>query len=103
MGCPVPKVCKTGAGAAMLEDPDTRGRGRARPPREGERPAGDGQAALGLERRVRRSGVELAHRLVDEAGVAAIGFHPRSAKVQHKGVPDYDARRRAGRVAAARR
>ena len=36
------------------------------------------------------SGVELAHRLVDEAGVAAITFHPRSAKVHHKGVPDYD-------------
>ena len=36
------------------------------------------------------SGFELAHRLVDEAGVAAIGFHPRSAAVHHKGVPDYE-------------
>ena len=35
-------------------------------------------------------GFELAHRLVDEAGVAAIGFHPRSAAVHHKGVPDYE-------------
>ncbi len=35
------------------------------------------------------SGFELAQRLVDEAGVAAIAFHPRSAAVQHKGVPDY--------------
>jgi tRNA-dihydrouridine synthase len=38
----------------------------------------------------RTSGIELAHRLVEEAGVAAITFHPRSAKVHHKGVPDYD-------------
>jgi tRNA-dihydrouridine synthase len=36
------------------------------------------------------SGVTLAHRLVEEAGVAAITFHPRSAKVHHAGVPDYD-------------
>jgi tRNA-dihydrouridine synthase len=35
------------------------------------------------------SGFELAHRLVQEAGVAAIGFHPRSAAVHHKGTPDY--------------
>jgi tRNA-dihydrouridine synthase len=35
-------------------------------------------------------GFDLAHRLVGEAGVSAIGFHPRSAAVHHKGVPDYD-------------
>jgi tRNA-dihydrouridine synthase len=35
-------------------------------------------------------GYDLAHRLVAEAGVAAIGFHPRSAAVHHKGSPDYD-------------
>ena len=35
-------------------------------------------------------GLELARRLVDEAGVAGITFHPRSAAVRHKGVPDYD-------------
>ncbi len=35
------------------------------------------------------SGFDLAHRLVEEAGVAAIAFHPRSASVHHKGVPDY--------------
>ncbi len=35
------------------------------------------------------SGFGLAHRLVGEAGVAAIAFHPRSAAVHHKGAPDY--------------
>ena len=37
-----------------------------------------------------RSGLDVAVRLVREAGVAAIAFHPRSAAVQHKGVPDYE-------------
>jgi tRNA-dihydrouridine synthase len=36
------------------------------------------------------SGFELAHRLVEEARVAAIAFHPRSAAVQHSGVADYE-------------
>jgi tRNA-dihydrouridine synthase B len=36
-----------------------------------------------------REGFELAQRLVADAGVAAIGFHPRSAATQHKGIPDY--------------
>jgi tRNA-dihydrouridine synthase len=33
--------------------------------------------------------LELAKRLVGEAGVAAIALHPRSAAVHHKGSPDY--------------
>jgi tRNA-dihydrouridine synthase len=36
-----------------------------------------------------RSGVELARRLVDEAGVAAITLHPRAAAQHHSGRPDY--------------
>ncbi len=36
-----------------------------------------------------RSGFELAVRLVEEAGVAAVGFHPRAATKGHKGEPDY--------------
>ena len=28
-------------------------------------------------------------RLAEEAGVAAIGFHPRAATIGHKGSPDY--------------
>ena len=42
---------------------------------------------------------EIAIRLVEEAGVAAIGFHPRVAKQGHKGTPDYAmARELAGRI-----
>jgi tRNA-dihydrouridine synthase B len=87
MGCPVRKVCKTGAGAALLDDPDkavaiaTAAREGSGLPvtvklRSGQRP-GD------------RGGVELARRLQDEAGVAGIAFHPRHASQQHKGAPDY--------------
>jgi tRNA-dihydrouridine synthase B len=88
MGCPVPKVCKTGAGAALLDDPDravalaqAAARGSGLPVtvklRSGLRP-GD------------RSGVELAHRLVDEAGVAGLCIHPRHASQRHSGAPDYE-------------
>jgi len=93
MGCPVPKVCKTGAGAAMLDDPD-RAVALARAAVQG---AGDGRrgslpVTVKLRSGVRRgetSGFDLACRLVEEAGVSAIAFHPRSAAVQHKGTPDY--------------
>jgi tRNA-dihydrouridine synthase B len=88
MGCPVPKVCKTGAGAALLDDPDT-AVAVARAACEGS-----GLPVTVKLRSGRRTGetdgFELAHRLVAEAGVAAIGFHPRSAQVHHKGSPDLD-------------
>jgi nifR3 family TIM-barrel protein len=87
MGCPVPKVTKTGAGAAMLKDPDT-AVAVARAAREGSGKPVTVKLRSGSVPGD-TSGVELAHRLVAEAGVAAITFHPRSAKVQHKGVPDY--------------
>jgi nifR3 family TIM-barrel protein len=87
MGCPVRKVCKTGAGAALLSDPDL-AIAIAAAAREG--------GGLPVTVKLRsglapggREGVELAVRLVAEAGVAAVGFHPRSAATQHKGEPDY--------------
>jgi tRNA-dihydrouridine synthase B len=89
MGCPVPKVCKTGAGAAMLKDPDT-AVAVARAAREGSGKPVTVKLRSGSVPGDRTSGIALAHRLVEEAGVAAITFHPRSAKVHHKGVPDYD-------------
>jgi tRNA-dihydrouridine synthase B len=88
MGCPVRKVCKTGAGAALLEDPD-RAVAIAAAASEG--------GGLPVTVKLRpgtnpgeRNGVTLARRLVLEAGVAGIGFHPRHAFQQHKGKPDYD-------------
>jgi tRNA-dihydrouridine synthase B len=92
MGCPVPKVCKTGAGAALLEDPDlavalaqAAARGSGLPItvklRSGRRPGED-------------SGIEVARRLVDEAGVAGLCIHPRHASQRHTGAPDYELARR---------
>jgi tRNA-dihydrouridine synthase B len=87
MGCPVRKVCKTGAGAALLSDPDL-AIAIASAAREG--------GGLPVTVKLRsglapggREGVVLAVRLIEEAGVAAIGFHPRPAATQHKGEPDY--------------
>src|SRR3954453_4192135 len=81
MGCPVPKVMKTGAGAALLKDPDT-AVAVARAAREG--------SGLPVTVKLRAEGVDVARRLVEEAGVAGITFHPRTVKVRHKGRPDYD-------------
>jgi nifR3 family TIM-barrel protein len=92
MGCPVAKVQKTGAGAALLDDPD-RAVAVARAAVEGARQAGELPVTAKLRSGLRdgeTSGFDLAHRLVEEAGVAAIAFHPRSAAVHHKGAPDYE-------------
>ena len=88
MGCPVPKVCKTGAGAALLEDPAravalvrAAARGSGLPVtvklRTGVRP-GDA------------SGVEVARRLASEGVVAGLSIHPRHASQRHSGKPDYE-------------
>jgi tRNA-dihydrouridine synthase B len=96
MGCPVPKVRKTGAGAALLENPDLAvalARAAVDGAGEGARAARKVPVTVKLRSGLRPgddSGFELAHRLVAEAGVAAIGFHPRSAAVHHKGTPDYE-------------
>ncbi len=81
MGCPVPKVMKTGAGAALLQDPET-AVAIATAAREG--------SGLPVTVKLRAEGVGVARRLVEDAGVAGITFHPRTVKVRHKGTPDYD-------------
>ncbi len=87
MGCPVPKVCKTGAGAALLDDPDlavalarAAARGSGLPVtvklRSGLRP-GD------------LKGIDTARRLAYDGGVAGLCIHPRHASQRHAGAPDY--------------
>lgn len=88
MGCPVPKVMKTGAGAALIKDPDLAV--------EVARAAAEGSGlpvTVKLRSAVKRGeadGFELARRLVHDADVKAICFHPRSAQVHHKGEPDLE-------------
>jgi tRNA-dihydrouridine synthase B len=97
MGCPVRKVVKTGAGAALLDDPD-RAVAVALAAREGSGLPVTVKLRSGL-RPGDRAGYVLALRLAEEAGVAAIGFHPRAAEVHHKGIPDYElARELAGEL-----
>ena len=86
MGCPVPKVCKTGAGSALLGDPD-KAVAVARAAREGSGLPVTVKLRSG-QRPGERTGFDLARRLQDEAGVSGIGFHPRHASQQHKGRPD---------------
>ncbi len=87
MGCPVPKVRKTGAGAQLIRDPEL-ALDLARAAREGSGLPVTVKIRSGIEARD-RSGFDLAIRLAEEAGVAAIGFHPRVATKGHKGKPDY--------------
>jgi tRNA-dihydrouridine synthase B len=88
MGCPVPKVCRTGAGAALLADPKralaivrAAARGSGLPVtvklRSGLRP-GD------------RRGLEVARKLAFAGAVAAVAIHPRHASQRHSGRPDWE-------------
>ncbi|MGI8439757.1 MAG: tRNA dihydrouridine synthase [Thermoleophilaceae bacterium] len=87
MGCPVRKVCKTGAGASLLEEPG-KAVAIARAAAEGSGLPVTVKLRSG-QRPGERTGADLAVRLVEEAGVAGIAFHPRHASQQHAGRPDY--------------
>jgi tRNA-dihydrouridine synthase B len=87
MGCPVPKVCKTGAGAALLRDHDLAVE-LAKAARRGSGLPVTVKLRTGLKPGD-EDGFTLAHRLVDDAGVAGLAIHPRHASQQHKGTPDY--------------
>jgi nifR3 family TIM-barrel protein len=88
MGCPVPKVRRTGAGVQLLRDPEL-ALALARGAAEGSGLPVTVKLRSGIEAGD-RSGFDLAVRLVEEAGVAAVAFHPRAATRGHKGAPDYE-------------
>ena len=88
MGCPVPKVCKTGAGAALLED-QRRAVDVARAASRGSGLPVTVKLRSGLHPGDER-GLRLARALAEQAGVAGISIHPRHASQRHRGEPKYE-------------
>jgi tRNA-dihydrouridine synthase B len=88
MGCPVPKVCKTGAGAALLEHP-AKAEAIARAAARGSGLPVTVKLRTGL-RPGDQAGVAVARRLADSGVVAGLSIHPRSASQRHSGAPDYE-------------
>ena len=87
MGCPVPKVCKTGAGAALLDDPDTAVQ-LAKAAHEGSGLPVTVKLRTGL-RPGDGKGTRLARQLAASGHVTALSIHPRHASQRHSGSPDY--------------
>ncbi len=86
MGCPVRKVLKTGAGAALLTDPDAGARVV-----EAMVAAVDVPVTVKMRRGVTPSNADpvgAARRFV-AAGAAAITFHPRTAHEEYEGRADH--------------
>ncbi|CAN5208335.1 hypothetical protein BH09ACT13_BH09ACT13_02680 [soil metagenome] len=85
-GCPVRKVTRTGAGATLLEDPDSAARIV-----DAVAEAVDVPVTVKLRRGVRngsRACLELGPRLV-EVGAASLTLHPRSAEQMYTGTADH--------------
>ena len=86
MGCPVPKICKTGAGAALLRDPE-----HAASIVEAMVRAVDIPVTVKMRRGVTPSEarpVEFARRF-EQAGAAALCVHPRAAAEEYGGTADH--------------
>lgn len=89
MGCPVRKVAKTGAGCALMADP-AGAAAVARAVVDAAAPFGvpvTAKIRSGLDE-ARVNAVELALRLQD-AGIGALGVHPRTAVQLYRGRADH--------------
>ncbi len=86
MGCPVNKICKTGAGAAMLADPAAAARIVSAMVRAVSVPV-----TVKMRRGITPSSstpLENARRF-EAAGAAALCFHPRAAAEEYGGTADH--------------
>lgn len=86
MGCPVPKIMKTGAGASLLSDPD-----RATAVIRAMADAVNIPVSVKMRRSVRPGDsdpAENARRFAD-AGAALITIHPRAAAEEYSGIADH--------------
>ncbi len=87
MGCPVKKVARTGAGCALLDDPDT-----AVSVAKACADATDLPVTVKIRRGMKNGSHDfevLGRRLVEEAGVSALTLHPRSAAQMYTGFADH--------------
>ena len=92
LGCPVPKVTKTGAGAALMNDLDT-----ARRIMEAVVRAVDVPVTIKTRKGPNESlvtAVELS-RMAQDAGVAAVAIHGRTAAQGYSGTADWSVIRQA--------
>ena len=86
MGCPVPKVCRTGAGAALLGEPE-RAEAVVRAMVDAVRIPVTVKMRRGLTPATSRP-AEMARRM-EAAGAAAVCIHPRAAAEEYAGVADH--------------
>lgn len=95
MACPVPKVTKSGAGSALLDDPDAGAHIVAACVAHTNVPV------TAKIRRGRRMGEDVAEsfaRRLEQAGVAAIAVHGRYANQMYHGEASWDAVERVARA-----
>ncbi|MCQ2087279.1 MAG: tRNA-dihydrouridine synthase [Bacilli bacterium] len=85
MGCPVPKVVKTGAGSALLENPEIIGE-IIKKVKEATHLPVTAKIRLGYN----DINVFETIRVLEDSGVDAIGIHARTRKEYYYGVPNFE-------------
>lgn len=87
LGCPVPKVTKTGAGSALLKDPKKLKEIMSEVVKHSPKPV---TAKIRLGWDDNSINVFENVKALEEAGVAAIGIHARTTKQGYSGIANYE-------------